>query len=261
MTGELAGKRALVTGAASGMGRAIAESYAREGAVVAVQARSVERAGETLAAIKAAGGTAFTVAADLTDSAAIEAMCKDAIGRLGGIDIVMNNAGVADYKKVVDMDESFWDHIMDVNLKAPFLVAKFTLPTMIEQGSGGVQLFNASTNAKTADAEWTAYNSTKHGLVGFVRCLAAEVGAEGIRVNAICPGWVDTKMAVKAHEDFARDMKEPYEKVFDESMRLNMLSELIPPQAVADMAVYLAGKGGAYITGQAINICASLSVH
>ncbi|MDP7344498.1 MAG: SDR family NAD(P)-dependent oxidoreductase, partial [Alphaproteobacteria bacterium] len=142
MTGELAGKRALVTGAASGMGRAIAESYAREGAVVAVQARSVERAGETLAAIKAAGGTAFTVAADLTDSAAIEAMCKDAIGRLGGIDIVMNNAGVADYKKVVDMDESFWDHIMDVNLKAPFLVAKFTLPTMIEQGSGGVQLFN-----------------------------------------------------------------------------------------------------------------------
>ncbi|MBT5676903.1 MAG: SDR family oxidoreductase, partial [Rhodospirillaceae bacterium] len=180
---------------------------------------------------------------------------------LGGIDIVMNNAGVGDYKKVVDMEESFWDNIMDVNLKAPFLVSKFTLPAMIEQGTGGVQLFNASTNAKTADAEWTAYNTTKHGLVGFVRCLAAEVGPEGIRVNAICPGWIDTKMAVDLHHEFAKDMKEPYEKVFDESMRLNMLSEIIPAQAVADMAVFLAGPGGTYVTGQAINVCAGLSVH
>jgi len=261
MTGALSGKRALVTGAASGIGRAIAESYAREGAIVAVQARSAERAEETLASIAAQGGTAFAVAADLTDGAAIEAMCHQAIERLGGIDIVMNNAGVGAYRKVVDMDEAFWDNIMAVNLKAPFLVAKFTLPAMIEQGSGGVQLFNASTNAKTADAEWTAYNTTKHGLVGFVRCLAAEVGPQGIRVNAICPGWIDTKMAVDLHEDFARDMKQPYEKVFDESMRLNMLSEIIPPRAVADMAVYLAGAGGAYITGQAINVCAGLSVH
>ena len=261
MTGKLAGKRALVTGAASGIGKAIAESYAREGAVVAVQARSVARSEETLASIAAEGGTAFAVAADLTDTAEIEAMCAEAIERLGGIDIVMNNAGVGEYKKVVDMEESFWDRIMDVNLKAPFLVSKYTLPAMTEQGSGGVQLFNASTNAKTADAEWTAYNTTKHGLVGFVRCLAAEVGPQGIRVNAICPGWIDTKMAVEVHEDFARDMKQPYEKVFDESMRLNMLSEIIPPQAIADMAVYLAGEGGTYITGQAINVCAGLSVH
>jgi len=261
MTGKLAGKRALVTGAASGIGKSIAESYAREGAVVAVQARSIERSAETLESITAEGGEAFAVAADLTDTGEIEAMCQQAIERLGGIDIVMNNAGVGEYKKVVDMEESFWDRIMDVNLKAPFLVSKYTLPAMIEQGAGGVQLFNASTNAKTADADWTAYNATKHGLVGFVRCLAAEVGPQGIRVNAICPGWIDTKMAVELHEDFAREMKEPYERVYDESMRLNMLSEIIPPQAVADMAVFLAGEGGTYVTGQAINVCAGLSVH
>ena len=261
MTGKLAGKRALVTGAASGIGKSIAESYAREGAVVAVQARSIERSAETLESITAEGGEAFAVAADLTDTGEIEAMCQQAIERLGGIDIVMNNAGVGEYKKVIDMEESFWDRIMDVNLKAPFLVSKYTLPAMIEQGAGGVQLFNASTNAKTADADWTAYNATKHGLVGFVRCLAAEVGPQGIRVNAICPGWIDTKMAVELHEDFAREMKEPYEKVYDESMRLNMLSEIIPPQAVADMAVFLAGEGGTYVTGQAINVCAGLSVH
>ena len=261
MTGKLAGKRALVTGAASGIGKSIAESSAREGAVVAVQARSIERSSETLESITAEGGEAFAVVADLTDTGEIEAMCQQAIERLGGIDIVMNNAGVGEYKKVVDMEESFWDRIMDVNLKAPFLVSKYTLPAMIEQGAGGVQLFNASTNAKTADADWTAYNATKHGLVGFVRCLAAEVGPQGIRVNAICPGWIDTKMAVELHEDLAREMKEPYEKVYDESMRLNMLSEIIPPQAVADMAVFLAGEGGTYVTGQAINVCAGLSVH
>ena len=188
-------------------------------------------------------------------------MCKAAIERLGGIDVVVNNAGVADVKKVVDMDEAMWDWIMAVNLKAPYLVSKHTLPTMIEQGAGGVQLFNASTNAKTADAEWTAYNTTKHGLVGFVRCLAAEVGEHDIRVNAICPGWIETKMAVALHEDMARGLGEPYEKVYDESMRTNMLSALIPPTAIAEMAVYLAGDPGRYVTGQAINVCAGLSIH
>ncbi len=257
----LEGKRTLVTGAASGIGRAIAEAYAREGATVAIHARSEARAAETLEAIADAGGKAFAAPADLTDPSAIEAMCKAAIERLGGIDVVVNNAGVADYSKVVDMDEAMWDWIMAVNLKAPYLISKHTLPTMIAQGAGGVQLFNASTNAKTADAEWTAYNATKHGLVGFVRCLAAEVGEHNIRVNAICPGWIETKMAVELHENMARDLGEPYEKVYDESMRTNMMNALIPPTAIAEMAVCLAGDPGRYVTGQAINVCAGLSIH
>ena len=133
----LEGKRALVTGAASGIGRAIAEAYAAEGATVAVHARSEERVAETLESIANAGGKAFAALADLTDPAAIEGMCKAAIERLGGLDVVVNNAGVADYAKVVDMDEAMWDWIMAVNLKAPYLVSKHTLPAMIEQGSGG----------------------------------------------------------------------------------------------------------------------------
>jgi 3-hydroxybutyrate dehydrogenase len=209
----LKGKRALVTGAASGMGRAIAEAYAREGVVVALHARTEERASETLGSITNEGGKAFAVAADLTDPGAIKEMCAQAITKLGGIDIVVNNAGVADYAKVVDMDEAMWDGIMAVNLKAPFLVCKYTLPTMIEQGTGGVQLINASTNAKTANAEWTAYSASKHGIVGFMRCLAAEVGPLGIRVNAICPGWIDTKMAIDLHQAIAQEVKEPYDKV------------------------------------------------
>ena len=94
-----------------------------------------------------------------------------------------------------------------------------------------------------------------------MRCLAAEVGEHNIRVNAICPGWIETKMAVELHENMARDLGEPYEKVYDESMRTNMMNALIPPTAIAEMAVCLAGDPGRYVTGQAINVCAGLSIH
>ena len=156
----LEGKRTLVTGAASGIGRAIAEAYAREGATVAVHARSEARAAETLAAIADAGGKAFAAPADLTDPSAIEAMCKAAIERLGGIDVVVNNAGVADYKKVVDMDEAMWDWIMAVNLKAPYLISKHTLPTMIAQGAGGVQLFRPTPRPRMRSGPPTTPPST-----------------------------------------------------------------------------------------------------
>src|SRR5882672_6922564 len=131
MTQKLAGKRALVTGAASGMGRAMAETFAREGAIVAVHARNHERARDTVMAITKAGGKAFAVAADLTVSVEIQAMCADAVTELGGLDILVNNAGVVDSAKVTEMSEAMWDRTMAVNLKAPFLVSKFTLPTML----------------------------------------------------------------------------------------------------------------------------------
>lgn len=256
---SLSGKRALVTGSGSGMGRAIAEALAREGAEVACHGRTPARVAEVVESIKQAGGRAFAVGADLQDSTAIKAMCEEAVGTLGGIDIVVNNAGVADYRAVVDMDEEMWDWIIDTNLKAPFLVTKHTLPAMLAQGDGGRLIYTASTNAKTADAEWSAYNTSKHGLVGFVRCLAAEVGSSGITANAICPGWVATKMAVEMHEKFAAEMQRPYDEVYDESMRTNMLGEILPPETIADFAVYLAGETGRYITGQSINVCAGLS--
>ena len=133
---QLAGKRALVTGAASGIGKAIALALAREGATVATHARTAEKCAGTIDEIEAAGGKAFSVAADLTDSGAIAAMCADAIERLGGIDIVVNNAGVCDLGKVEEMEESFWDWVIDTNLKAPFLVTKHTVPTLKQQGTG-----------------------------------------------------------------------------------------------------------------------------
>jgi NAD(P)-dependent dehydrogenase (short-subunit alcohol dehydrogenase family) len=258
MAQRLAGKRALVTGAASGIGRAVAETFAREGATVAVHARTLARGRETVDAITTAGGRAIGVAADLADSKAIEAMCADAIARLGGIEILVNNAGMADSGKVTDLSESLWDSIMAVNLKAPFLVSKFILPAMLARGEGGVIIFTASTNGKTADAEWTAYNTSKHGLIGFMRCLAAEVGKSQIRVNALCPGWLETKMAHEVLGKIAAEAGHEPGAFYDEVMRTNMMGALLPASTAADLALFLASDEGRYITGQAINVCAGL---
>jgi 3-hydroxybutyrate dehydrogenase/gluconate 5-dehydrogenase len=147
---------------------------------------------------------------------------------------------------------------MNVNLKAPFLVCKHVLPTMIEQKSGGSVIFTSTTNVKSADADWSAYNTSKHGIIGFMRCLAPEVGMHGIRVNAVCPGWVVTKMATDLHHKMAEDAGRNYDEFFDQSMRLNMLRTLIPPKDEADMYVFLASDRGRHITGQAINVCGGL---
>lgn len=259
MESLLFGKRALVTGASSGIGKAAAEAFAREGAIVAVHARSIEKASETTDSIAESGGKAIAVAADLLDPTAIRSMCEEAISRLGGIDIVHNNAGVYDYASVVDMSEEMWDWIIDTDLKAPFLVSKYTLPNMLEQNTGGRMIYTASTNGKTADAFFSAYNAAKHGLIGFVRCLAAEVGQQGITVNAICPGWVDTKMAVDYHTKWSKQEGISFEEYWKEGMAdSNMLQTVIPPEDQANFAVYLASEKGRYITGQAINVCAGL---
>jgi NAD(P)-dependent dehydrogenase (short-subunit alcohol dehydrogenase family) len=261
MDHDLEGKRALVTGAASGIGRAIAEALAREGATVALHGRDNERTAETLNTIEAAGGSAYPVAADLLDSAEIKAMCGTVLERLGGIDIIVNNAGWADFAPVPDMPEEMWDRIMDTNVKAPYLVSRHLLPAMLAQKSGGCILFNASTSGKSADAEWTAYNASKHAVLQFMKCLAMEVGEQDIRVNAICPGWAESKMATAAIEKTALKNDEDFDDAYSRIMRGNMLGALIGPESLADMAVYLAGRHGRYITGQAINVCGGVNYH
>ena len=261
MDHELEGKRALVTGAGSGIGLAIAEALAREGATVALHGRDLERTAEVRRSIEAAGGSAISVAADLLDAKEIKAMCADTLARLGGIDIVVNNAGWADSAPVPDMDEQMWDRIMDTNVKAPYLVSRHLLPAMLEAGEGGAILFNASTSGKSADANWTAYNASKHAMLQFMKCLAMEVGEQDIRVNAICPGWAESKMAMAAIRKMAEKGGEDFDTAYARTMRGNMLGALIGPESLADMAVYLAGRQGRYITGQAINVCGGVNYY
>ena len=256
----LAGKRALITGAARGIGARTAETLVREGARVALHARKPEQLEAISERIRALGGEAVCVSGELTDAAAIEAFCAEAIHGLGGIDIVINNAGVAAHGPVVDLEEDEWDLVMDVNLKAPYLVTQHTLPAMIAQGAGGAYVFNASSSARMAQAERSVYNATKAGLVGFTRCLADEVGAHGITVNAVCAGWIATEMAVELHQQMAEESGVPFEQLYDEGMRVNAMRAIIPPEAVADMMVFLAGPGARHVTAQSIYVCAGRSV-
>ena len=219
------------------------------------------RSAELRQSIESAGGKAVSVAADLLESGEIKAMCGDVLERLGGIDIIVNNAGWADFAEVPDMAEEMWDRIMDTNVKAPYLVSRHLLPAMLGQKSGGSIIFNASTSGKSADAEWTAYNASKHAVLQFMKCLAMEVGEQDIRVNAICPGWAESKMASAAIEKIAQQNEEDFEDTYERTMRGNMLGALIGPESLADMTVYLAGRHGRYITGQAINVCGGVNYY
>ena len=142
---NLAGKRVLVSGAGSGIGQAIAATMAREGAHVAVHARSRERAQPVVDRIREARGRAFAVNADLADYPAVEAMCAESLERLGGIDVVVNNAGIFDDSDILDVDLDYWELNFRVNVTAPMLITRHTVPAMIEQGEGGCLIYMGST--------------------------------------------------------------------------------------------------------------------
>lgn len=256
---DLSGKRALVTGASSGIGAATAEVFAAAGAHVAVHARTIAKAEATVERIKTAGGRAFAVEADLMDPKSIEDMCDAGISGLGGIDIVMNNAGLYIPQAVVEGDGDTWRKTMAVNLEAPRFITRITLQTMIEQGTGGRLLYTSSVSAIMAEVLGSAYCASKAGLNALVRCLAVEVGQFGITANSINPGWVDTPMARKAFEDLQEE-GQSLEEIIAESMSDNTLGVVIKPADIAGMAAYLASEHGRCITGQDFNICAGLSL-
>jgi 3-hydroxybutyrate dehydrogenase len=256
---ELEGKRALVTGAASGMGRSIAMAFANEGATVAVHARTLDRANEVVDKIKQANGKAVAVVADLFDNTAIKQMCDDTISKLDGIDIVVNNAGAVSKAPLTETLEEEWDRIMQVNLKAPFLISQYLVPSMRLNANGGRLIFNSSVAAKLPDPIGSAYNASKAGVLGLVRSLAAELGNDGITVNAICPGWIDTPMAEKLHEEmYSAESGKSLEEFYDGSIRGNMLGARITPENIAEFALYLASDKGRFMTAQAFNVCAGI---
>ena len=252
---RLEGKRAFVTGAARGIGRAVAEAMAREGATVCVHARGEAKLKDCLEGLKKRGRPGMPVTADLMKPDEIERLCGQVLKELGGIDIVVNNAGVAAQVNAIDMTLETWNWTMDTNLRAPFLVTKFLLPTMIKQNRGGSLVYNASSAAKQADPGRSAYNASKAGLVGFVRCVAAEIGPHGINANSVCAGWIATEMAIELHEQIASQTGRNFDELYQESMRVNAMKAIVPPSDVAELMVYLASPAARYITGQAINIC------
>jgi 3-hydroxybutyrate dehydrogenase len=260
LEGGLAGKRALITGATQGLGRDMAITFARAGAQIAVHGPTLPETQSTVETIRELGGRACAVAADFLDVSALRPMVESAIAQLGGLDILINNAGIGAVATVAEMDEAYWDRMIDIDLKAPFLVTKFALGTLSKNPGGGRIIFISSTAAKTADATFSAYAAAKAGILGFARCLAAEVGSLGITVNAICPGWIDTPLSRDPIREWAQQKGVPFEQLWQQTMAdTNMLKSVLTPSDISECALFLASERGRHITAQAINVCGGLA--
>jgi NAD(P)-dependent dehydrogenase (short-subunit alcohol dehydrogenase family) len=250
---KLTNRIALVTGGGRGIGRAIAIALAREGARVAVTARTTGELDEVVGVIRSQGGQATALTADLSDRGAARRLIPQVAELLGPVEILVNNAGVGSSgnpRPVVDFDDDFWELTLTVNLTVPYLLSKAVLPAMLAKRSGRI-VNVASINSKIPTLHAAAYIASKHGLLGLTRSLAMEVARDGITVNAICPGPVHTLMNDRRVEYDARRKGISFD---EQANSMTLIGPRLEPGDIAPLAVYLAGDDARMVTGQAFNI-------
>ena len=243
---RLKDKVALITGAGSGIGRASALKFAREGAKVVAVDIQEEGNAETVASIRAEGGAATAVDANVTDSQAVRRMIGAAVEAYGRLDILFNNAGIAIRGTILDIDEEGFDRIFAVNLKGVFLGCKEAIPLMKSQG-GGVILNTASQMGVVGVEASAVYPATKGAVIQLTRCLALDHATDGIRVNAICPGPIDTPLARNNRQQTG----DPEAALANRLARIP-LGRIGNPEEMADVAAYLCSDEASFITGAAI---------
>ena len=244
VTIDLAGGTALVTGASSGLGRHFAGVLAKAGARVALAARRTDALAETRAAIEATGGSAIVVAMDVTDPASVAAAVGEAWGALGRIDILVNNAGVTATRPFLDMGEEEWDRVVDTNLTGCARVARAVAQRMRDDGKGGAIVNIASILGLRVAGQVSSYIAAKGGLVHLTKAMALELARYGIRVNALCPGYVETELNA---DFFASDAGKALVKRIPQR-RLGQLADLDGP------LLLLASDAGAYMTGSVLAV-------
>jgi len=239
LTGRLPDTVALVTGGASGIGRAIAERFAREGARVVVADKNGTRAAETVSRIVAAGGEALAVTTDVTDASAVAALAEAAMERFGRVDVLVNNAGFSAGDEILTIDEATWALNLEINLTSVYRCCRAFLPGMLERGRGAI-VNVSSVNGLTGLGE-EGYAAAKAGMVSLTQNMALKYGPRGVRVNALAPGTVQTPIWD------ARLAADP--AVFAHLVPWYPLGRVGEPEDVAHAALFLASNEAAWITG------------
>ena len=240
---RLEGKVAVVTGAAQGIGRAIALGLGREGARVVTADLQLDKTQSVAAELQSAGAEALAVEVNVASEASGKRLAEQTFARFGRVDILVNDAGIYLRSSVAEMAEEDWDRTLDVNLGGNFLCSRAFIPAMRAQKSGRI-ISIASSIAHTGAKEFAHYAASKAAIVGFVKALAREVGADGITVNAICPGSSNTDMPRRHRSE---------EEVMAR-LRATPLGHVLEPEDIVGPILFLASDAAAYVTGQAYNI-------
>ncbi|MBI2906431.1 MAG: glucose 1-dehydrogenase [Chloroflexi bacterium] len=240
---RLAGKVAVITGAASGMGRATSILFAKEGAKVVVADINDKGGVETLEEIKKAGGEAIFVHTDVSKEKDVANLIKTAVDTYGGLDILYNNAGMAAPPGLVNVTEEQWDKLMAVNLKSAFFGCKYAIPEMKKRGGGAI-ISTSSTAGLTASRDSALYGISKHGIVGLTKSLAMALARDNIRVNCVCPGPIDTPMSPQ----FYATVADPEAARQARIARLPM-GRIGKPEEIAEAVLFLASDASSFVTG------------
>ena len=239
----LDGKSALITGAGSGIGRAAALAFVREGAWVAAADRNLDAAKATVAAIEAIGGEAVAIACDVTDDAQVAAMVAAAVNAFGGLDCAFNNAGVAPYQLnsagvlTADLEEAAWLGLIDINLHGVWRCLRHEVAQMRKQGGGAI-VNTASILGLIGSGGSAAYVASKHAVVGLTKAAAIDHAPENIRVNAVCPGYIETPMT----EDTVRKRGEAL-------MARVPMARMGKPEEIAEAVVWMCSDRAGFVTG------------
>jgi NAD(P)-dependent dehydrogenase (short-subunit alcohol dehydrogenase family) len=243
---EFSGKVAIVSGGARGIGRAAARKLAGEGASVVICSDREEQVEETVAALREEGLEVRGVRADVTSSADMKKLMDLAIETYGGVDVLVNSAGVQRYGTVVETEEEVWDEVLDVNLKGIYLASRYAIPEMRKRGGGAIVNLS-SVQAFASQRGVAAYTASKGGINALTRAMALDHAGDNIRVNAVCPASVDTPMLRWSADLFMGDKS--VEETLEDWGRMHPLGRGARPEEVAEVIAFLASARASFITG------------
>lgn len=244
MTSELEGKIGLVTGGTSGIGRETAVLFAQSGAKVVIAGRREKEGQETIELVRAAGGDGLFVKTDVSRASEVEALVQKTVEKFGRLDVAFNNAGIEGvWSPIVRQSEEDFDRTININLKGVWLCLKYEIRQMLRQGSGGAIVNMASVLGLVGSAGVAAYSASKHGVIGLTQTAALENAKAGIRVNAVCPGFVETPMS-------DRTLRVP--AVQKHVVSCHPIGRLGKPLEVAEAVVWMCSDRASFMTGQSL---------